>query len=116
MEFNKAYNRQEFVKFLQKDFLQEDFIPMVESVDVGISYTYSKQVVKLGYSKLLELVVYEIHHNSKNDARVSLSKEAFRILANEGEYRALVIFVPKDNNDSYRLFVIVITLEAKHDS
>ena len=116
MEFNKAYNRQEFVKFLQKDFLPEDYVLMEESVDVGISYTYSKQVVKLGYSKSLELVVYEIQHNSKNDARVSLSKEAFRILANEAEYRALVIFVPQDNNDNYRFSLIEITLEAKDDS
>ena len=114
MEFNKAYNRQDFVKFLQKDFLPEDYILMEEPVDVDM--TYSKQVVKLGYSKSLELVVYEIQHNSKNDARVSLSKEAFRILANEGEYRALVIFVPQDNNDNYRLSLIEITLEAKDDS
>lgn len=114
MEFNKAYNRQDFVKFLQKDFLPEDYVLMEESVNVDM--TYSKQVVKLGYSKSLELVVYEIQHNSKNDARVSLSKEAFRILANEAEYRALVIFVPKDNNDNYRLSLIEITLEAKDDS
>ena len=114
MEFNKAYNRQDFVKFLQKDFLPEDYVLMEESVDVDM--TYSKQVVKLGYSKSLELVVYEIQHNSKNDARVSLSKEAFRILANEAEYRALVIFVPQDNNDNYRLSLIEITLEAKDDS
>ncbi|MCF2594402.1 N-6 DNA methylase, partial [Bacteroides caecigallinarum] len=114
MEFNKAYNRQDFVKFLQKDFLPEDYVLMEESVNVDM--TYSKQVVKLGYSKSLELVVYEIQHNSKNDARVSLSKEAFRILANEAEYRALVIFVPQDNNDNYRLSLIEITLEAKDDS
>ena len=114
MEFNKAYNRQDFVKFLQNSFLPEDYVLMEESVDVDM--TYSKQVVKLGYSKSLELVVYEIQHNSKNDARVSLSKEAFRILANEAEYRALVIFVPQDNNDNYRLSLIEITLEAKDDS
>ena len=114
MEFNKAYNRQDFVKFLQKDFMPEDFLPMEENVDIDM--TYSKQVVKLGYSKSLELVVYEIQHNSKNDARVSLSKEAFRILANEAEYRALVIFVPQDNNDNYRLSLIEMTLESKDDS
>lgn len=63
---------------------------------------YSTQAVKLGASALLDLVVYEVRHKSKHDARVSLSKEAFRMLADEMEDRALVVFVPEDNNDNYR--------------
>lgn len=116
MEFNKAYNRTEFVNFLQNRFLPEDFIPATEPVIFTTQMKYSTEAVKLGTSSSLDLVVYEIKHASKNDARVSLSKEAFRLLADEMEDRALVIFVPEDNNDNYRFSLIEITLEAKDDS
>lgn len=116
MNFSKAYNRQEFVNFLQNSFLPEDFVPSVTSVDFRTKMTYTKQAVKLGASDSLDLVVYEIRHTSKNDARVSLSKEAFRMLADEMEDRALVVFVPVDNNDNYRFSLIEITLEAHENS
>lgn len=102
MEFNKAYNRQEFVNFLQNSFLPDDFIPMETNVEFRTKLNYTTQAVKLGSSDSLDLVVYEVRHNSKNDARVSLSKEVFRLLADEMEDRALVIFVPEDNSDNYR--------------
>lgn len=116
MEFNKAYNRQEFVNFLQNSFLPDDFIPGETSVEFCTKMNYTRQAVKLGSSESLDLVVYEVRHNSKNDARISLSKEAFRLLADEMEDRALVIFVPQDNSDNYRFSLIEITLEAKDDS
>ena len=116
MDFSKTYNRQEFVNFLQNSFLPEDFIPTEESVEFGTKMTYTQQVVKLGTSATLDLVVYEVRHSSKNDARVSLSKEAFRMLADEVEDRALVVFVPNDNSDNYRFSLIEITLEAQNDS
>jgi hypothetical protein B2_16718 len=116
MEFNKAYNRQEFVHFLQHRFLPEDFVPTVEPVAFYSKMTYSTQVVRLGSSAELDLVVYEVRHNSTNDARVSLSKEAFRMLADETVDRALVIFVPEDNNANYRFSLIEITVEGKDDS
>ena len=116
MEFNKAYNRQEFVSFLQNSFLPEDFLPVLTPVTFRTQLNYTTQVVKLGSSESLDLVVYEVRHNSKNDARVSLSKEAFRLLADEMEDRALVIFVPEDNSDNYRFSLIEIILEARDDS
>lgn len=116
MEFNKAYNRQEFIAFLRDKFLPGDFLPTEEDVYFSTQMTYSTQAVKLGSSAELDLVVYEVRHKSKNNARVSLSKEAFRMLADEMEDRALVIFVPEDNNDNYRFSFIEITLESKEDS
>ena len=75
-------------------------MPTVEPVAFKTKMTYTKEAVKLGSSESLDLVVYEVKHNSKNDARVSLSKEAFRLLADEMEDRALVIFVPETGNDN----------------
>lgn len=116
MEFNKAYNRQEFVNFLQNSFLPEDFVPTTEVITFSTQTKYATQAVKLGSSASLDLIVYEIKHTSKHDARVSLSKEAFRILADETEDRALVVFVPEDNNDNYRFSFIEITLEIAEGS
>lgn len=113
MRFNKTYNRQEFVSFLQNSFLPDDFVPASEQVVFSTKTKYSTKAVKLGRSETLDLVVYEIKHTSKNDARVALSKEAFRILADEMEDRALVIFVPNDNQDNYRFSFIEISLEIK---
>ena len=111
MEFNKAYNRQEFINFLQNSFLPEDFTPVTETVTLPTKMKYTSEVVKLGASEVLDLVVYEIKHSSLHDARVTLSKEAFRLLNEEVEDRALVIFVPEDSNDNYRFSFIEVTLD-----
>ena len=116
MEFNKAYNRQEFMNFLQNSFLPDDFVPTEEHVSFSTQMKYSSKAVKLGSSPTLDLVVYEITHTSKHDARVALSKEAFRMLADEMEDRALVVFVPEDNHDNYRFSFIEISLDLAEDS
>lgn len=116
MEFNKAYSRQEFVRFLQNSFLPEDFVPSEEEVWFRTKMTYSTEAVKLGTCPSLKLVVYEVKHRSRHDARVSLSKEAFRMLADEMKDRALVVFVPEDSNENYRFSLIEITLDASDDS
>lgn len=115
MDFSKAYNREEFVNFLGNRFLPEDFISNIVPVKLKTQMTYTTEAVKLGSSASLDLVVYEVKHNSKHDARVSLSKEAFRLLFNEFERRALVIFVPQDSDENYRLSLIEITLESYDD-
>lgn len=115
MDFNKTYNRQEFMKFLQNQFLPEDFLPAEEQVLFSTQMKYTTEAVKLGSSPTLDLVVYEIKHTSHHDARVSLSKEAFRLLNEEVEDRALIVFVPEDNNDNYRFSFIEITLDIAEE-
>lgn len=116
MEFNKAYNRSEFVTFLRTKFLPEDFVQETTELEFATQTKYATSAVKLGSSEQLDLAVLEIKHKSKHDARVGLSKEAFRLLADEGENRALVIFVPEDNNANYRFSLIEITLGLSENS
>lgn len=115
MEFNKRYNRSEFVNFLQNKFLPEDFIAKTTVVDIERQTKYIRSVTKLGSSESLDLVVYEIRHASTHDARVGLSKEAFRFLADEWESKALVLFIPEGNDANYRFSLITIDLNETEE-
>lgn len=115
MEFNKRYNRTEFVDFLQHKFLPEDFVVETTSIDIERQTKYIRAVTKLGSSEMLDLVVYEVRHNSTQDARVGLSKEAFRFLADEWESRALVLFVPENSDANYRFSLITIDLNETEE-
>ena len=115
MEFNKRYSRSEFINFLQHKFLPEDFIAETTVIDIERQTKYICSVTKLGSSESLDLVVYEIHHTSTHDARVGLSKEAFRFLADEWESNALVLFVPEGNDTNYRFSLITIDLNETEE-
>lgn len=104
------------MQFLQNNFLPEDFKPTNEAVTFSTQMKYSTEAMKLGSSESLDLVVYEIKHTSCHDARVALSKEAFRMLADEMEDRALVVFVPKDDCDNYRFSFIEISLDINEET
>lgn len=118
MYFDQPYNRHEFVSFLRHDFLPNlDFVQEETPVAFPIQTQYCCDIAtKLGTCQSLDLVIYEIRHHSKSDARVGMSKEVFRLLANEFEDKALVIFIPEDNTDNYRLSFIEITLHQDEDS
>lgn len=115
MEFNKRYNRTEFVDFLQHKFLPEDFVIETTSIEIKRQTKYIRAITKLGSSEMLDLVVYEVRHNSTQDARVGLSKAAFRFLADEWESRALVLFVPENNDANYRFSLITIDLNETEE-
>ena len=111
MEFNRRYNRSEFISFLQHQFLPEDFVTETTPIDIVRQTQYIRSVAKLGSCETLDLVVYEVRHSSTHDARVGLTKEAFRFLADEWESKALVLFVPEGNNANYRFSLITIDLD-----
>ena len=115
MEFNKRYNRSEFVNFLQNKFLPEDFIAETTAISIERQTKYIRSVTKLGSSESLDLIVYEIHHTSTHDARVGLSKEAFRFLADEWESKALVLFIPDGDDANYRFSLITIDLNETEE-
>ena len=116
MEFNKAYSRDEFLSFLRVNFMPEDFKQEISNVENPVQFQYTQKVTRLGECESLGLVVYEVRHSSKHDARVGLTKEAFRLLADEFCERALVFFVPEDDNSNYRFSLIEITLDQSEES
>lgn len=117
MDFSRAYNRTDFINFLRRDFLPDDFQQQEEEVFFWTQMKYASSASRLGCCNSLDLVVYEIRHTSNHDARVGLSKDAFGMLAGEKQSRALVIFVPEDNTDNYRFSLIEIQLSiGENDS
>ena len=116
MQFNQPYNRNDFLNFLRINFLPEDFKQEETSVANPVQFQYTQKVTRLGECESLGLVIYEVKHSSKHDARVGLTKEAFRLLADEFCERALIFFVPEDDNSNYRFSLIEITLEQKAES
>ncbi|MHB9295132.1 hypothetical protein PilKf_00873 [Pillotina sp. SPG140] len=102
IDFTKEYNREDWVGFLESHFLPEDF--KAEEGNVPYTGTYTQEVTKLGECpSSLGLTVFELQHKSQNDARVGLSKEAFRLVRNYTAHnKALILFVPKNNGDVYR--------------
>ena len=97
ISLDKAYNRESFVKFLEDNFLPEDFHRDYEKISLSGSQNFASEACRLGKCKSLELEVFEVHHNSLNDARVGIAKDAFRMILNHSFYnRALIAFVPGD--------------------
>lgn len=115
MEFNKRYNRSEFINFLQNQFLPEDFVTETTPIDVERENKYIRSITKLGSCETLDLVVYEVRHSSTHDARVGLTKEAFRFLGKEWESKALVLFVPEGSDTNYRFSLITIDLDETEE-
>ena len=111
MDFSKAYDRKEFVAFLQNEFLPED-VSFTDDPEAEVQQgtKYIRTISKLGTCPSLKLAVYEARHTSTNDARVGLSKEIFRFMANKRERKALVLFVPDGNAANYRFSLISIEL------
>ncbi|AEF81228.1 Eco57I restriction-modification methylase domain-containing protein [Leadbettera azotonutricia] len=110
MDFKEKYNRKAWLSFLEDSFLPDDFTVDEKDVSFTEKLEYTQAVTKLGESASLGLTAFEIKHKSTNDARVGLSKDAFRVVYHYTSHaRALVLFVPQNNDDFYRFSLVEFT-------
>ncbi|MGN1239710.1 MAG: Eco57I restriction-modification methylase domain-containing protein, partial [Paludibacteraceae bacterium] len=108
-----AYSRNDLARFLE-DFLPDDFIPEVKSLNPAESYTpkFITTVTRLGKCPSLELEVFEVHHSSLHDARVGISRDAFQLLQHCSMCnRALMAFVPT-SGEQWRFSLLEMTAEV----
>lgn len=114
IDFQAPYTRTHALSFLSK-FLPEDFKKIIEeNIPLNFKSQFIERVNKLGESDSLQnLHVFEVVHSSENDPRISLSREAFRILANFGIRKAIIFFISK-KSPNYRFSFV--TLDLKWDS
>jgi len=110
MDFHATYDRSIFLRWFRSNFLPDDFSSKTETVSFSFSAKYIQKVILLGISESLDLPVYEIHHHSENDPRVSLAKETFHLLAEYLVRNALIIFV-SSNSENFRLSLISLDLK-----
>lgn len=107
MDFKAKYNRTNFTEFFRDKLLPEDFQLHTESIVPDFKSNYFKEITFLGKSRSLDLNVYEIRHTSEKDARVGLSRDAFKLVSRFSENNALFLFVP-DNPANFRLSLVTI--------
>ncbi len=113
--FNAPYNRENWIKFLRQQFLPQDYSTALEKTETEFSPKYiSKNVLYLGNSQTLKLKVYEMYHNSENDPRIGLSRDAFKFIEHQKVKNALIFFISK-NSGNYRFSLITreLKLEGK---
>ncbi len=113
MQFSTPYNQQDYISFFRDEFLPEDFQQETQNIDIDFQSRYFKQITYFGKSESLDLAVYEIRHTSENDARIGLSRDAFKMVSHYFENNALILFVP-ENETNYRLSLV--TIEHKLDA
>lgn len=98
-----------------RDFLPEDLILSKEDL---VKQPYQKYITHggiLGTVKSLNLSIIEFKQSSENDPRVSLAKEAFRIMADHRIRRWLVIFWnPRSKNWRLSLMTINLDIDEKN--
>src|SRR3989338_3858297 len=114
MKFNQKYNQDVFGEFL-REFLPEDYTEKEKDIAQVERCKIINKVRELGYSKSLDLYVLEMNHAKETDPRVSIATDAFKILANYGMDKALVIF-KNDDSDNYRFSYLTITLDLNEKS
>lgn len=114
MNFQETYSRAAYLDFFRNILLPDDFEQTDEIIPLTAQADRIKQVVKIGEVPSLDLPVFEIKHKSENDPRVTISKEAFRIIANYGKQQALILFVSTaDANFRLSLITLDLKLEGK---
>ena len=112
MHFNIAYNRTIFLNLLQSK-----IFPGFERKEERLgfwnktAYFVENWIWKLWTINLdKEIAILEIEQKSSNDPRITLTKDAFKILEYHGIDHAIIIFHCKDTT-SYRLSLLTVSYE-----
>lgn len=116
MDFQSKYNRSNFLRFLRNNFLWDKFEESIEEATIlnNFKSSFFTKITKLWVVEDFDnLIVLEIEHKSKNDARISLTKDIFKLLRQyELEWiirqHALVILKNPDS-DQYRFSLLTTT-------
>lgn len=108
MQLNNVYQRDDFIKFLEEDFLT-DFKRDIRPVNTD-SLTCINKAQYLGESKGLDLQVFEFIFEGSANKRVALTKDAFSVMRSSAIYNALAVFHTEDNKD-WRFSLLTATPE-----
>ncbi|HRX76653.1 MAG TPA: hypothetical protein P5342_04280, partial [Candidatus Cloacimonadota bacterium] len=111
---SSAYQREDWIDFLQTSFLPNDFKLKRQAINIEFKSRYIKpQAYWIGdCDSLNHLAIIEISHTSENDPRIGVSRDAFRLMAELNLENALFFFVSESSNN-YRFSLITLKLELE---
>lgn len=109
IELKGKYEREEFLKFIGDDFLN-DFNRDVREVNT-LSLTSIQKANYLGESKILDLQIFEFFYDGSSNKRVALTKDAFSVMRSSAIFKALAVFKSTDSDD-WRFSLLTATPEA----
>ena len=96
LNFNEPYKRENWIEFLRQHFLPQDYSTASEKTETEFKPNcINEDVLYLGESQSLKLKIYEMHHDSENDPRIGLSRDAFKFIEHQKVKNALIFFVPQ---------------------
>ncbi len=111
-DFTASYDRQNWKSFFRRTLLPLDYDD-TKPEKITLRYQpkcLAKTLHFLGSSASLDLKVYEMHHESQQDPRISISRDAFRFLEEFKIKNALILFI-SENSLNYRLSLITRELK-----
>ncbi len=111
---SSAYQREDWISFLQTRFLPNDFKLKKQAINIDFKSKYIRpQAYWIGdCDSLNNLAIIEISHASENDPRIGVSRDAFRLMAELNLENALFFFV-SENSNNYRFSLITLKLDLE---
>lgn len=113
MIFDRHYERADFIKILQTKILP-GFVVDTRHIAVSRKTKFVEEgVMQLGMMKFSdggEVPVRELEQQSSNDPRISVTKDAFKLLHDHQKDNALIVFWNKGSN-SWRISLLTSTYE-----
>src|SRR3990167_7255010 len=107
IQLNEKYNREDFLNFLNNDFLS-DFEKDVRPAN-SEGLTVITKAAYLGKSKSLDLHIFEFSYSESHaNKRVALAMDGFRIMKSTATFNVLIIFNPANKN-KWRLSLMTAT-------
>lgn len=106
--FCQPYEREDFLNFLKSDFLPEDVV-FAEEDFKDEKYKTIEKAYQIGQVASLDLSLLEIKHKRTEKSRIEIAKDAFKIMADHGIYRALIIF--NNDTENYRFSLLTIDVD-----
>lgn len=97
MNLNEPYKREDLLTFLKDDFFG-DFSQDLREIKLSNSESIV-EANSLGYSKTLDLQVFEFKFSGSANKRVSLTKDAFQIMKQSAIFNAVAIYYSEDSPD-----------------
>src|SRR6266566_9386331 len=108
MELKSTYSRDNFLHFLEENFLPDFKKDIRPASTQGLSSL--QKAYSLGRSESLDLQVFEFSFEGSPNKRVTLTKDAFNIMRSSAIFRALAIF-RSPGSDDWRLSLMTATPE-----